>query len=73
MENFLPFPLPSSRTFAILYTSGTYQKFVGSRVVVLILAWGGSLAFGGGSGGRINPCSSSAKLNAWAQNKLVNY
>ena len=45
--DFSPFSLPSSRTFVILYTSGTYQNFWGWVGVVSGAGLGGSLEFGG--------------------------
>ena len=48
---FYPFSLPSSRTFVILYTSGTYQNFGGLGRVL------SSLGAGGRGRGCINPCT----------------
>ena len=59
---FYPFSLPSSRTFVILYTSGTWQIFwVGLRGVVSpglgeFRVWG--------VGGCINPCYISPVSNS---------
>ena len=47
---FYPFSLPSSRTFVILYTSGTYQNFLGwlgGGVVSPVLGVLSSLGGGG--------------------------
>ena len=46
---FYPFSLPSSRSFVILYTSGTYQNFWGWFWGYFRRAWG-HCRFGGGRG-----------------------
>ena len=51
---FYPFSLPFSWTFVILYTSGTYQKFLGWLGGSFAGLGGGTFEFGG-RGGCINP------------------